>query len=310
MTDEDGDKFEIRAITETSTILKKFFLDTLQNGNFFPALDDIECYLACDPTSLLVGELNGKPIAIAAVFKYEKQYRHFGCYVVDKAYRGQGFGLKLTAEARRRSEPNGVVSGYSVPEMLENYEEMQQAVQHWQIERHVVDVPKALNLLSDGTNRGTNLITHIKLVSEVNMKALCNYDAKIFGYKREKFIQRLLHVSHARVAMNQQNEIVGYAAVRVLYNPDSGYKVGPVFCESFEIAKSLLEEIFQAIMESRQSSKKTVVIDFPVEVNPEANELAKLLCGKIVIKCVFVSCDGLPESHFKKWFAITTLEAG
>ena len=122
--EERGDKFEIRTLTKTSTGLKKYFLDALEKEKFFPALDDIECYLACDPTSLLVGELDGKPIAIAAMFKYEEQYRHFGCYVVDKAYRGQGYGLKITAEARRRSEPNGIESLHAVPAMLEKYKNM------------------------------------------------------------------------------------------------------------------------------------------------------------------------------------------
>jgi hypothetical protein len=186
------------------------------------------------------------------------------------------------------------------------------AVQHWPVEMHMVDVPNALTLLNDGTstNGGASLVVDIKQVGEIDVKAVCNYDTKIFGYKREKFLERLLQVSHARVAVNQQNEIVGYAAARVLYKPDSGYKVGPVFGESFEIAKSLLKEIFQEIMECGRSSKKTVVINFPVVVNPDANKLAKLLCGKILIKCTFASCNGLPKSDFTKWFAVTTLEAG
>jgi predicted GNAT family acetyltransferase len=310
--EEREDKFEIRTLTKTSTGLKKYFLDVLEKEKFLPALDDIECYLACDPTSLLVGELNGKPIAIAAAFKYEEQYSHFGCYVVDKAYRGQGYGLKITAEARRRSEPDGVETGYTVPEMLENYKKMCMAVQHWPVEMHMVDVPNALTLLNDGTstNGGASLVVDIKQVGEIDVKAVCNYDTKIFGYKREKFLERLLQVSHARVAVNQQNEIVGYAAARVLYKQDSGYKVGPVFGESFEIAKSLLKEIFQEIMECGRSSKKTVVINFPVVVNSDANKLAKLLCGKILMKCMFVSCNGLPKSDFTKWFAVTTLDAG
>ncbi|CAB4028269.1 Hypothetical predicted protein [Paramuricea clavata] len=275
--EERGDKFEIRTLTKTSTGLKKYFLDVLEKEKYFPALDDIECYLACDPTSLLVGELNGKPTAIIASFKYEEHAQ---------------------------------VSFYAVPEMLENYKKMFMAVPHWPVEMHMVDISNALALLNDSTNGGASLVVDIKQVGEIGVKAACNYNTKIFGYKREKFLERLLQVSHARVAVNQQNEIVGYAAARVLYKPDSGYKVGPVFGESFEIAKSLLKEIFQEIMECGRSSKKAVVINFPVVVNPDANKLAKRLCGKILMKCMFVSCNGLPKSDFTKWFAVTTLEAG
>ena len=53
-----------------------------------------------------------------------------------------------------------------------------------------------------------------------------------------------------------------------------------------------------------------LVINFPVVVNPDANKLAKLLCGKILMKYIFASSNGLPKSDFTKWFAVTTLEAG
>ena len=82
-----------------------------------------------------------------------------------------------------------------------------------------------------------------------------------------------------------------------------------MFSESFDIAKSLLKELFQELMEAKQSAKNSVVIYFPVVVNPGANELAKLLCGEILIKCMFVSCNGLPKSDFKKWYAVTNLQA-
>ena len=132
----------------------------------------------------------------------------------------------------------------------------------------------------------------------------------VFGYKRKKFVERLLETSHARVAVDQQHEIVGYAVGRVLYNPDGGYRIGPLFCESIEIAKCLLVEVFQDILQCGKSSKQAVTIDLPLKANPAANELADILRGKLIFKCAFASTNGLPKSDFKKWFGITMLEAG
>ena len=312
MADNGVDKFEIRAITESSTVLKKFFLDLLEKENWFPGVHDVELYLAIDPTSLYVGELNGKPIATAAMIKYGDDYRHCGCFVVEEGYRGRGYGMKMTAETWRRSEPNDVVSGYSVPEMVENYREVLKAVPHWPTEKHIVDIAKALSSLEDHISSRARPDFSIKQVSEVDSKALCEYDTKVFGYKREKFLGRLLETSYARVAVDELNEIVGYAVARVLYNQDGGFKVGPVFCESIETAVYLLKEIFQDILDSeaKRSTKRTVVIDFLLKVNPGVNEFANILGGEILSSFMFLSCNGLPSADFKKWFAITSLEAG
>ncbi|XP_028391476.1 uncharacterized protein LOC114516252 [Dendronephthya gigantea] len=284
-------------------------MELLEKEGWMPGLNDIDCYLALDPTSLYVGELNGKPIAIAAMYKYDDQYRHFGCYIVDKAFRGRGYGMQLTAEVLRQSELNGIISLYSVQNMVEKYEKVMKAVPQWVAERHIVDIPTTFSFLKDAISSNASPPFSIKQVSDVDLKALFDYDTKVFGYKREKFVERLLQVGHARVALDQQNEIVGYAAARVLYNPDNGYRVGPVFCESIEIATYLLKELLQDLLQSGKSTKQALTIDIPLG-NPTANEFAKILHGKIILKCVFACSNGLPKSVFKKWFAVTYVEAG
>ncbi|XP_028391307.1 uncharacterized protein LOC114516124 [Dendronephthya gigantea] len=244
MANDNVDNFQVRTITESSTVLKKFFIDLLEEEGWFPGRDDIDIFLACDPNSLYVGELNGKPVAAGALFKYNEEYGHFGCYVTNKDHRGGDYGFKLAAESWRRCQPIENLGGFSVLDMIEKYGKSMDAVAHWPMERHIVDIPTALSFLKDAISSNASPPFSIKQVSDVDLKALFDYDTKVFGYKREKFVDRLLQVSHARVAVGQQHEIVGYAAARVLYNPDNGYRVGPVFGESIEIAKCLLVEVF------------------------------------------------------------------
>ena len=97
--------FKVRQITPKCTHLKKYLMDTLKKENWFPGISEVECYLACDPTSLYVGELNGKAVGTAAIFKYEDKYRHGGCLIVDQAYRNQNYGSKLSQYAFRTILP-------------------------------------------------------------------------------------------------------------------------------------------------------------------------------------------------------------
>ena len=46
--------------------LKKYFLDMVVKESWAPGKNDIICYLACDPTALYIGTLNGKPVATGA----------------------------------------------------------------------------------------------------------------------------------------------------------------------------------------------------------------------------------------------------
>ena len=178
------------------------------------------------------------------------------------------------------------------------------------MERHMVDIPKALPFLKDSISANARTTFSIKQVGAVDLKDLCDFDTKVFGYKREKFVERLLQTSHARVATDQQHAIVGYAVARVLYNQDGGYKAGPVFCESIEIAKCLLAEVFEDILQAGKSSRQAVTIEFSCGVNPAASELAEILHGKFLGKLTFASSNGLPKSDFKKWFAITNVATG
>jgi hypothetical protein len=69
--------FCIERITQASTYLKQYFLQT-RVKEMRPTIDDVECFLALDSTALYAGMLDGKPIGVIAVFKYENGYRHVG----------------------------------------------------------------------------------------------------------------------------------------------------------------------------------------------------------------------------------------
>lgn len=123
--------------------------------------------------------------------------------------------------------------------MISDYERIQMVAQHWPCERRVVNRPNVLSLVNEADCAGD-----IQKVSEVDIKDLCAFDTKVFGYDREGFLQQLFEVSYVLVALNVTGmKLSAMQLLKVLCQPNSGYKVSPIFCESLEIAKLLLEKV-------------------------------------------------------------------
>ena len=279
----------------------------LVKENWAPGRNDINCYLACDPTALYLGTWNGKPVATAAGFKYENNYCHFGCYIVDKDYRDEGYGLKLTEACFKGSAPLNSYSLYAVLDMVPKYENYFGVERQWLTGRRALEISKVIPSLKEVPSTSD---FHIKLPQGQNLQALANYDAVVFGYKRHEFVKELLRGNIVRVAVDRLQNIVGYAVAKSIAERPNSHKIGPVFCGSLEIAKSLLKEIFIEIANSKRPREQSAIIDIPVEVNPAANELATLLGGNVITEFLFMTKNGLPKCNFKSWFAVTSIEMG
>ncbi|KAK3740253.1 hypothetical protein QZH41_006109 [Actinostola sp. cb2023] len=294
--------FRIQQVTSTSTFLKSYFLNALTQLEWRPGEEDVECFLSCDPTGLYVGEINGKPIGTVSILKYGEGYCHFDGYIVEKEYRKQGFGRQLFDTALKKSAPVKNLSLYAVPEMVAKYEASLGAVRQWSAVEYEISLPKAIHALQNSPVRH---VVEIKRTNEVDLQALYDYDTSVFGYKRHPFVNKWLHAkgAHARVAIDR-GVVVGYIAVRPAFNREEGYRVGPLFSNSMEVAKSLLQATFEEIREQGISSSESVFIECP-EINKEAKELITLLKGRSVTTFEYMTTNGLPRGHFNHWYAIT-----
>ena len=64
-------------------------------GGWRPGALDHEAFFAADETGFFAGELDGKPISCMSVVKHTKSFAFIGNYIVDKPFRGCGYGLKM-----------------------------------------------------------------------------------------------------------------------------------------------------------------------------------------------------------------------
>ena len=293
--------FHIRKVTKTSKYLKDYFLHTRVIKEHRPAFDDVQCFLACDPTSMYVGELDGKPIGAIAVFKYENGYRHAGGFYIEEKYRSYGYGLKLSQEAFQKAEPIANFSFYSKLEVVEKnkiYYHCPEIL--YTAEAYAINSMAALKNLQ-GISKDSSCC--IKEISDVDFEVLFEYDKCTFGYERKQFLYKWLYspASHSFVALDHEGRVIGYIVARKSIASDQGYMVGPLFCEDINIGKDLIKSVLQQI--NKQNTCSVVSVCFPINRDPQVWELLNILNGYHLFSVVLMARNIHRKGRLDKWFS-------
>ncbi|XP_028407099.1 uncharacterized protein LOC114529478 [Dendronephthya gigantea] len=301
--------FRIKMITESSAYLKKYFLQTRLRMKMRPSFDEIDCYLACDPTGLYVAELDGTPIGIACIFKYEDGYCHGGAYYIEKKHRRSGYTLKLS-EVTKRFKPTANMASYALTSGgLKAFTKSFGSVDFlYSVETHNLNSITAFKKLQGNSSDASSY--HVRQVADVNFESLVKYDKLIFGYDRKQFLHKWLYspASHACVALNSEGSVAGYIVARESVVPNEGYKIGPLYCEKISIANALLKPVLEQI--NKQGSSFSVHICSPIGKNQQVEEFLKSLDSEYVHQHNFVATNGQPRGHHEHWFAITSTLLG
>jgi hypothetical protein len=300
--------FRRQVISRTSTFLKQYYQTTLAREGWRPCVDDIDCYLQLDPTGLSIGKLNGKPIATLSAIKYSDGYRHFGAQTIHEKYRRLGYGFEIMKDCMDYTAPNKNVSGYATRERARQLEKEFGMIPRWPVGIYDLDIPKSLKTLREYNSNDCE----VKDLNEVDMQDIYNYDTEVFGYNREKFLEKWFNTpgTHTRVAVNKEGSIVGYVAVRLAFFLDEGYKIAPLFCENIEVGKALLKGVLEDVHKHGLSPSNSAILDSPVGGNPAAEKLMQMVDGKYLGHIEFLTTNGLPKGRFDQWFAITSPQSG
>src|ERR1700722_9787614 len=62
---------------------------------------DHDVFFATDPEGFFVGELDGRPIGSISGVAYNEEFGFIGLYIVQKEFRGKGYGLAIFNEAMK-----------------------------------------------------------------------------------------------------------------------------------------------------------------------------------------------------------------
>ena len=195
-----------------------------------------------DPTGYFIGELNGKPISCVAVTKYGSKFAVLSFYMVDKEYRGKGFGLK-TFQAGMASLDDkytcGILATTQTVPLYEKSGFKQTTNYNFQKICNITGsaVAQILTSLPEGVT--------ITLISDVSFDKVAMYESSVFGASSHASLHGILSTPehYGFVALNEMNDIVGMVLMRRANN--ESWLVGPLYASNLDIAKCLLKTVLE-----------------------------------------------------------------
>ncbi len=188
-----------------------------------PGLRDADCFYAADPNGFLIGLLEDKPIATLSAVKYGDAFGFMGFYIVQPAYRHQGYGMPIWQAGLRYLQQRSIgLDG--VVEQQANYERSGFRLAHQ-------------NIRYRGSGGGSlPSDSAIMPLMGVPFEQVLAYDLPFFPAGRPAFLQRWIAPPHQALGIWQNQALAGYGVLRACR---TGHKIGPLFANSPALAERL-----------------------------------------------------------------------
>ena len=279
--------YVINTMTDTDA---EMAIEWAASEGWNPGINDAACFYRTDPEGFLIGKLDGEPVSVISAVRYGASFGFIGMYIVKPAYRGGGFGIKIWNAAIEVL--NGRTIGLDgVVDQQENYK-----LSGFRLAYR--------NIRFEGRHRQGRPVDGVKLadLSTVPFDTITAYDRAFFPENRSRFLRMwVAQPGISGFAAYVASELGGYGVIRPCR---SGYKVGPLFADTPDIARSLL-----GAMLSTTTDGATFYLDVP-EPNESAVDLAESLSMTTVFETARMYTDKPPNLPVHKVFGVTTFELG
>ncbi len=263
-------------------------LDWAAGEGWNPGRGDALAFREADPDGLLMGFLDGEPVAAIACPRYDDDFGFVGLYLVRRDMRGRGLGLSLWGAGHdqlgeRTSGLDAVVAQVS------NYERSGYRVEG-HTHRHM------------GLGAGEPPATALAGIDEVSWEELLAFDARAFPAAREPFLRAWTAQPDVRaLALVRDGSVAGYGVIRPCRE---GHKVGPLFGVDRPAAEAILDGLIVDL-----APRHRWWIDAP-DTNPPAVELARERGLEPVFTTARMYRGDPPAYERELVFGVTTLELG
>jgi ribosomal protein S18 acetylase RimI-like enzyme len=254
-----------------------------------PGRHDGECFFGADPNGFLVGLLDDKPIATISVVRYGLSFGFLGFYIVDSAFRGQGYGIKIWSTGLAHLEGR-VVGLDGVVDQQENYCKSGFVLAY-------------RNLRYEGAARASGRRdSRIVAIASLPLESVVGYDRALFPEERGTFIRCWIRQpEHVALGYLDDGRMQGYGVVRPCRE---AFKVGPLLADRPGIARSLLDALQNSIPPGA-----TIYLDTP-ELNSAAVALAEEQGMHIAFETARMYRGPAPQLALDRIFGVTTFELG
>ena len=254
-----------------------------------PGLHDADCYYSADPNGFLIGLLGDEPIATISVIKYGASFGFLGFYIVKPEYRGKGYGIQIWNAGLKYLEGRNIGLDGVVAQQ-DNYKKSGFKLAYRNIRYQGIG----------GGNPPDN--SEIVKLSTLPFETIDSYDRPFFPANRSQFIKSWINQPKCNaLGIMHDGNLAGYGVIRT---GRSGYKIGPLFADSPELAESLFLALKSGIKPA-----EPVYLDTP-EVNRAAVALAERYNMQVVFETARMYTGESPDMPLNRLFGVTSFEIG
>jgi GNAT superfamily N-acetyltransferase len=254
-----------------------------------PGLSDASCYYQADPNGFFIGYLGDKPIACISAVRYSDDFGFMGFYIVAPEHRGKGYGIAIwNAAIQYLDGCNIALDG--VVEQQENYKKSGFTYAHanYRYETRA----------SSSAPRNPDMIP----LSHIPKAMILRYSDDFFPAGRQQFLESWIQQSGAiSYGFMEHGQLVGYAFARPCRE---GFKIGPLFANSPEIAEDLFTTLKAKVPEA-----SPIYLDIP-ERNSAALQLVERHSMHLVFETARMYTGEEPEISLERTYGITSFEIG
>jgi GNAT superfamily N-acetyltransferase len=260
--------------------------DWASDEGWNPGINDAEVFYQADPQGFFLALENGVPVGCCSAVVYEKEFAFFGLFIVRPGFRKRGIGLQLFRAAmkyvgERNCGLDGVVA-------------MQSKYANFGFQ------PAYRNTRYEGSCEG-RLHDEVVPLDGLAIELLEAYDRCHFSVARPRFLQSWVsQPGCSALGYVSDGQLVGYGVLRPCH---VGYKIGPLFADTDQIA----DRLFQSLCASSHGA--SVFLDVP-----EPNEAAVALAGRYGMRPCFETArmytKQVPDFCLDHIFGVTSFELG
>lgn len=260
-----------------------------------PGLNDADCFWRLDPEGFLALEEEGQLIGGGAIVRYDESFGFMGLFIVHKSHRCRNLGRKLWYARRdkllSRLKQGGTIGLDAVDAMIPFYEAG--GFRQFARQRRFV--------LSEPFSGVEKRCPEVVDLQEIDIKLIADFDAGCFPTRREAYLKTWIGQAGAvSLGVVKGDSLKGFGVMRPCL---TGWKIGPLFAESSDVAHKLFES-FQT-----KSAGQAIFLDAP-DYNPHALDFCKNHQMTEVFGCVRMYNGPVPDLDNDRIFAITTFEVG
>ncbi len=254
-----------------------------------PGLNDARTFFAADPSGFLAARIGDRMIGSISAVKSGEGFGFIGMFITVPEVRGRGIGMRLWDAGMERLA--GRVIG------LDGVVAMQDAYAR---SGFVLDYR---NLRYSGTlAAASGDAADVNALGPPDIDLVADYDAPCFGSARPRFLDAwLAQPGAATFGVMRGSRLGGYGTIR---RAREGWKVGPLFADSRDIAWQLL-----AAFRREVGDVAVVALDVP-EPHSAAREIADELGMTVPFETARMYAGGRPDLPVERIFGVTSFELG